>query len=160
MTIKRVKFNSDEINGLFRMLNADEKIKQIRIARKGNMLMPIDVDKSFANPSKVKQQIKVGKRANATITIDAGHVYDDYGNDRVKTDAERTKVAVEKMNELIARINQLLSSSNDPLYSQLEAEAVNKEFDVVRTYVDPYDDGDDWYGLEVFISIHYKKGKQ
>lgn len=159
MNGKHTKFNDEQILKLFELLNSDSQIKKISPAFGTQFwhqqLHPTSLS-NFQNPNAVKNELKPGKKLNATITIDAGHVYDTWGKAKQKTMEERKKEAKKKAYAMVDRMNAIMQQSSDPLYSQLVAEIINKELEVFRTYNDHSDDGDDHYGMQLFFSIHYK----
>ena len=154
--VKGPKWAKDEVYKFFDMLNKNPNIYK-KLANKdfNQKINPIRL-KDFKYPENVKQKV-VSTDFNAYTIIDAGHVYDDYGKQRAKTTDERIALAKKKLSELVKAIENTIAKSSNPMFKCIGVKVLNKDFDIVRTYEDPYDDGDDYFGLEVFLKFCYKK---
>ena len=152
--IKRVKFDDQRLNQFFQMLNENKFIRSIASPYFGyQSIYPLTAIK-FNNPSKLNE-LKAAK-ANAMMVIDAGHVYDTYPDGPAKTDEQRIQEASPKIEKLYDELNLILDTSTDPLFSQLQAEIVNESYQVTVVKADRGDDGDDQFGIDVYLKFSYK----
>ena len=154
--VKGPKWTSDQVNDFFYMLSTSPKIRHL-LQSKGysQQILPFRFDKC-KYPEQTKNKV-ASTNFNAYAIIDAGHVYDDYGKQKAKTMDERIALAKKKLSELIKEIESTIAKSDNELFKRIGVKVLNKDFMIVRTYEDPHDDGDDYFGLEVFLKFYYKK---
>lgn len=144
-----VKFTDEKIIKLFDMFKSDKGVLSVRCRIR---VTPWNVKDSMksANMKLVK------KPYNAYAVLHLGTAYDDFGTgDKPKTIDDRNEYAEKQAQKLQAAMQAVCKKSNDPLYSKLIVEIVNKEIQAEVTHQDPYDDGNDDYGAFVFFKIHY-----
>lgn len=152
--IKNVKFTDEQINKFFKLIN-DSETKRLIDSGKGstNEISKLNGLKSFRNPEKVAAKL-IDKNPNGYACFSAGYVYDDWGKETTKTDAERVESTKARIDKLLIHLKHIIDNSE---FSNIEPIILNKDFQLCITYQDPYDDGNDYFGVEVYFKFCFKK---
>lgn len=153
INIKKIKFDDQRINKFFNKLNKSKVGTGIYSVEFGGYekFFPITAIKLNLDELAEIKAIK----ANVIFMLSAGTKYSGWPK-HVKTDEERIQEAQPKIAQLVIELNQLLNSSDDQLFAMLKCECVNRSYSVCITHRDRGDDGDDNYGIMVFLKFSYK----
>lgn len=144
------KFVSDEISELFNEL---QKLKVFEKYGTTTKIQPLKIDQ-FRNKVSVASKV-TDENFNAYCCINNGHNYETWGRENAEH-VDYEKRAKERVDEALSEINDFFRHSTNPKYSQLEAKLVNKNIDYVIVRKSNNDDGQEWYGVELFLKITYK----
>lgn len=147
--VKNVKFSDEQINKFFKKLNSNTLIRELCHARQE--LKPVRIT-DFTKPNEVRRLLKSDK-INAMCIINCGSVYENYPKNP-RTDKQRLEDGKKNVQILIDTIEKVITSMTSP-FNMLKVELMNNELTICRTKIDKYDDGNDEYGMEVFLKIHY-----
>lgn len=145
----------EKLSKFFKFLNSDNKISSL-IGHIGYYdPSPLKmVDKKYRDLP--YYQNLVNDKFNAKVTVAVGTNYDNFGTDKgMPSEEERIQRAIPKLEQIIDRINQILPSN--PIFQNIEAKLVNKDFVVGRTHSERNDDGLEYFGVDGFIKFYYKK---
>ena len=91
---------------------------------------------------------------NAYVCFDAGDAYDRYNEGFVRTDEERLEEVVPRIRKSIADIQSALDKHEK--FNNIKLVDVTKEYQIVKTKIDRFDDGKDEYGVQAFWKFSYK----
>ena len=151
------KWIDSEISDFFYFLNSNVKITHF-LVNKGHIpaITPFRF-KQCRYPAETAKKV-IDTNFNAYAIIDAGHIYDDYGKSHAKSYDERLLLAKNKIPLFIAEIEKTINRSNNEMFRRIGVKVLNSEnIELIRTYEDGTDEGDDHYGLEVYLKFYYKK---
>jgi hypothetical protein len=144
------KFASDEVYELFDEL---QKLKVFEKYGTTTKLQPMKIDQ-FRNRSSVANKV-TDEDFNAYCCINNGDNYETWGRENAEQ-VDYEKRAKERADETLSEINSFFRNSTNSKYSQLEAKLVNRNIDYVIVRQNNNDDGQEWYGVELFMKISYK----
>ena len=146
--IKNIKFNDETIIAFFDFLN---KVVPWQIRR--GKIVPINGINGFKNPNEIKPRV-TSNMFNAYVCFDAGDAYDRYNEGFVRTDEERLEEVVPRIRKSITDIQSALDKHEK--FNNIKLVDVTKEYQIVRTKIDRFDDGKDEYGVQAFWKFSYK----
>ena len=146
--IKNVKFSNRQILDFFDFIN-----DVVSLGVLDNRIRPLKGLSSCKNPEIVKQRVTT-PNFNAYACFKAGYVYDAYHENRVRSNEERLEETVPKIEKTLVDIQNALDKHKE--FNNIKVENVTKKYDIVTTYVDRYDDGNDKFGIEVFLKFSFK----
>lgn len=149
----KTKYTNEQIKNLFDLINSDRTITN-KLAYGSREVFPLRItDMVPANQTLAKEATT--KEFNTIFYVGAGHVYDTFGQEHGKSDEDRIEEAKSDIDYIVKQIQRICKTSKDPLYNKLKVENVTKKYRVVRTHRDYGDDGDDHFGVEVYLKIAY-----
>lgn len=150
------KFSSKEITALFDEINSDKQIQKLYGEQRYgySQLKPVRIE-HFDNPAQIRSLVK-NEKFNAFACLYVTHVYENFPKASSYSRVDMQKIAEGKVYQFANRISDILEASSSQLYRSLKVEVMNNNIDVVRTYTDMSDDGDDWYGVDVFLKFSFK----
>lgn len=150
----RVKFSDSRIHNFFQLLKYSFKTS-VNLRFYPQTIMPVKAINSIQNENDAKRL-----RANALAYISAGHVYENFRKEPSDpgyvTDEMHIENAKAQAQVLEKELNSFLAGLDDPLFASLKAEVVNDTYKMYITHTDLYDNGDDEYGVKIFLRFSYK----
>lgn len=151
LQFKQEKFTDNLIIEFFKILNNNHNLTQYLAF--GHKFSPVRL-KDFKQPAFVLKKV-LTTNFNVYTCVDAGHVYDDYSVGHSKTNEERSLLAQKKITKLVNELQRFLKMSKNPKFNSLKVDNVTKEYPLVLTKRDSSDEGDDYFGVELFLKIHW-----
>lgn len=141
------KFKHDEIYDFFDYIN-DKVTAPMGWAKRIYMVERCNGLSDFKYPDYVKTLVTTPK-FNARIILDAGYVYDRM------SDKERIEYVKKTSEKFLKVLKNVLDSSEK--YNNIEAIDVTKKLDIQVTRHDRSDDGNDHFGIGIYLKFRYKK---
>jgi hypothetical protein len=146
---KNIKFNDETIIEFFKFL---KKIVPWQILR-GEIVPIKNGINGFKNPNEIKPYV-TSNIFNAYACFNAGDTYDRYDKGYIRTDKERLDEVVPRIKKSITDIQDALNKHEK--FNNIKLVDVTKEYQIVRTKIDRFDDGRDEYGVQVFWKFTFK----
>ena len=146
---KNIKFNDETIIEFFNFLNEVVSWRNLR----GKIIPISNGINGFKNPNEIKPFV-TSNIFNAYACFNAGNTYDRYSEGYVRTDEERLKEVVPLIKKSIVEIQSALNKHDK--FNNIKLVDVTKEYQIVITKIDPFDDGRDEYGVQVFWKFIFK----
>ena len=140
---KDIKFNDETIIEFFKLLNTIVPWQMLR----GEIVPIKNGINGFKNPEEIKPLV-TNNMFNAYACFNAGDTYDRYEDGYVRTDEERLEEVVPIIKKSIADIQSALNKHAK--FNNIKLVDVTKDYQLVRTKIDRFDDGNDEYGVQVF----------
>jgi hypothetical protein len=155
--IKR-KYSNSEIVEFFNMLKNDAKLSNyLPLMCSNPRIGPIRVTDFKTYPKDIVEGLTTDK-FNARLYLAGGSVYENWQRSKedMVTDEMRIERAKKTVPDVLKRIQELIDKADNQLFRNLKVEAVNKDYWLVCVYRDRGDDGDDYYGVPLYLKITFK----